>query len=125
MFTWNLFPMLGVLRLRGSKTLICSTLTLTKSTIPLPVIIPVKLSIIICAQTDVNVGMLCFTNTCLMEIPCQRKEEGVSPPISKSSMFSQPSTYGADSALRIDAKRREKQGRKENSICPLAYALPH
>ena len=38
-------------------------------------------------------------------------------PRSKSSTLSQLSAYGADSVLLIDAKRREKQARKENSNC--------
>lgn len=113
--------------------MIRSALTPTKPTIPLPASIPVKLSINICAQTKVNADMLCFTNICLMKVPCQgtirphHKRRGCSltSPCQdpKSSTFPQISVYGAGNALWTDAERKEKQGKKENNICQVSVSM--
>ena len=57
----DLAPEIRCLKTQGAQTL-RSTLALMKSTIPLPAIILIKLSINTCAQMKVNIGMLCFIN---------------------------------------------------------------
>lgn len=125
MFTWNSFSKLDVLRFGGSETLLCSNLTLTKPTIPLPVTVLAKLSVNIHAQTKVNAGILCFTNICLMKNiqSITQKAEDIPPllpaKIQRAVHQTNPQSLkqAVHSELMLDGRR------KESNICQASSAI--
>lgn len=109
--------------------MIRSALTLMKPTIPPPANIPVKLSINVCAQTKVNGGMLCFTNICLMKVPCQKsdyivKEEDVPPfPLAKIQRAI-PTSQCMEQAMHSELMLKERRSRERRKITFVKHPLP-